>query len=234
MFGINEILYKVFNKKSLSEEEKFRISTSKKIDRKVIKYLISRLSHLSIEILDKYEGTLLDLMHDGKLEGWCWQTTESAIVFFNDEDYIERGYLMFDEETPKYYHSWICFDFDGTEYVLDACLNILCKKDDYYKFYKAEEKGKVTAKSVREELIRHLTLPKKEYNSEAHKSYEEFLKNLLEDNYEMYQEMKKNEVVIDGPEDVNTPFYRNGSGYKAEIEGEKVKKLIVHYYYTDC
>ncbi len=42
MFGINEILYKVFNKKTLSEEDKFRISTSKKIDRKVIKYLSMR------------------------------------------------------------------------------------------------------------------------------------------------------------------------------------------------
>lgn len=62
-------------------------------------------------------------MVKGNLEGWCWQTTESAIIFLNDDDYIERGTLKFDTETPGYYHSWICFKFDDIEYVFDPCLN---------------------------------------------------------------------------------------------------------------
>ncbi|MBQ4263565.1 MAG: hypothetical protein IJB83_04940 [Bacilli bacterium] len=234
MFGINEILNKVINKKPLTEEEKFKILHSKRVDKKVVEYLINRLSQLHIEVLGKYEGSLFELMPVGKLEGWCWQTTESAIVFFNDNDYIERGNLNFDERTPQYYHSWICFDFNGTEYVLDPCLSFLCKKSDYSKIFQIDVKGKVTAKAVREELIRQITAPKKEDNSESHKKFDTFLKNFLGDSYESYQRKKKEEVVVDGPEDPNTPLYRNGAGYKTEIANGKIKKMTVHYYYTDC
>ena len=121
MFGINEILDKVISKKELTEEEKFKILRSKRIDTKVVEYLMNKLSNLHIEVLGEYEGSLFELMPVGKLEGWCWQTTESAIVFLNDDDYIERGNLRFDEKTPEYYHSWICFKFNDTEYVLDPC-----------------------------------------------------------------------------------------------------------------
>ena len=130
MFGINEIINKVFLNKPLSKEEKFKILRSKIVDSKVVEYLIEKLSNLHIEVLGDYEGNLFELMPIGKLEGWCWQTTESAIVFLNDDDYIERGYLKFDERTPNYYHSWICFKYNGVEYVLDPCLNFLCKKNE--------------------------------------------------------------------------------------------------------
>ena len=40
--------------------------------------------------------------------------------------------------------------------------------------------------------------------------------------------------MLCGPEDVNTPLYRNGAGYKTEIDNGKIKKLTVHYYYTNC
>lgn len=229
MFGINEILKKVINRNPLTEEEKFKILRSKRIDKKVVEYLIDRLSQLHIEVLGEYEGSLFELMPVGKLEGWCFQTTESAIVFFDDNDYIERGNLKFDERTPMYYHSWICFYFNGTEYVLDPCLSFLCKKDDYSKIFETDAKGKVTAKAVRDELIRQINLPKKEDNSEIHKSFEIFLKSSLGD----YQESKKEEVIVYGPEDVNAPLYRNGAGYKTEINGQKIKRMTVHYYYTD-
>ena len=148
----------------------------------------------------EYEGSLFELMSVGELEGWCWQTTESAIVFLNDDDYIERGNLRFDERTPEYYHSWICFKFEGTEYVLDPCLSLLCKKSDYLEIFEIDVKGKVSAKAVREELISQVTAP------------------------------KKKEVIVHGPEDVNTPLYRNGAGYKTKIDKGKIKKLTVHYY----
>ena len=166
----------------------------------------------------------------GKLEGLCLQTTVSAIVFLNDDDYIERGDLKFDETTPKYYHSWMCFKYDDVEYVLDPCLNLLCKKDDYSKIFEVDVKGRVSAKDVREELIRQITTPKKEDNSRAHKSFERFLKQQLGDSYEKYKEKKQNEVTVHGPENVNTPLYRNGAGYNAEFTDGKIKKLTVHYY----
>ena len=234
MFGINEILDKVISKKELTEEEKFKILRSKRIDTKVVEYLMNKLSNLHIEVLGEYEGSLFELMPVGKLEGWCWQTTESAIVFLNDNDYIERGNLRFDEKTPEYYHSWICFKFDGIEYVLDPCLSFLCKKSDYSKIFEIDVKGKVSAKAVREELIRQVTAPKEEDNSKAHQAFQSFMKSFMGKSYDSYIESKKDEVIVYGPEDVNTPLYRNGSGYKTEIDNGRVKKLTVHYYYTDC
>lgn len=234
MFGINEILDKVISKKELTEEEKFKILRSKIIDTKVVEYLINKLKHLHIEVLSKYEGSLFELMPVEKLEGWCWQTTESAIVFLNDDDYIERGNLRFDEKTPEYYHSWICFKFNGIEYVLDPCLNFLCKKSDYSKIFEINVKGRVNAKAVREELIRQVTIPKQEDHSEAHQVFQSFMKRVMGESYDSYMESKKEEVKVHGPEDVNAPLYRNGAGYKTEIDNGEIKKLIVHYYYTDC
>ena len=234
MIGINDILEKVICGEPLTEEDRFKILRSKRIEPKVVEYLMEKLNNLYIEVLGDYKGSLFELMPVGKLEGWCWQTTESAIVFLNDDDYIERGDLKFDETTPKYYHSWMCFKYDDVEYVLDSCLNLLCKKDDYSKIFEVDVKGRVSAKDVKEELIRQITTPKKEDNSRAHKSFERFLKRQLGDSYEKYNEKKQNEVIVHGPENVNTPLYRNGAGYKTEIENEKIKKLTVHYYYCDC
>ena len=233
MFGINEILDKVISKKELTEEEKFKILRSKRLDTKVVEYLMNKLNNLYIEVLGKYEGSLFELMPVGKLEGWCWQTTESAIVFLNDDDYIERGNLRFDEKTPEYYHSWICFKFNGTEYVLDPCLSFLCKKSDYSKIFEIDVKGKVSAKEVKEELIRQVTAPKEENNPETYQVFQSFMKSVFGESYVNYMESKKDEVIVYGPEDVNTPLYRNGAGYITEIENEKIKKLTVHYYYID-
>lgn len=230
MIGINDILEKVICGEPLTEEDRFKILRSKRIEPKVVEYLMEKLNNLYIEVLGDYKGSLFELMPVGKLEGWCWQTTESAIVFLNDDDYIERGDLKFDETTPKYYHSWMCFKYDDVEYVLDPCLNLLCKKDDYSKIFEVDVKGRVSAKDVKEELIRQITTPKKEDNSRAHKSFERFLKRQFGDSYEKYNEKKQNEVIVHGPENVNTPLYRNGAGYNAEFTDGKIKKLTVHYY----
>ena len=234
MFGINEILGRAFSKKPLSEEEKFRILHSKRIDPKVVEYLMQKLNDLYIEVLGNYEGSLFQLMLVGKLMGWCWQTTESVIVFLNDDDYIERGNLYFDERISEYYHSWICFNYNEIEYVLDPCLSFLCKKDDYSKIFETDVKGKVSAKAVKEELIRQITASKEENSSEEHKSFERVMREIFGTSYDRIKEEKKNEVIAYGPENVNTPLYRNGAGYRAELENGKIKKLTVHYYYTDC
>ena len=69
MFGINEIINKVFLNKPLSKEEKFKTLRSKIVDSKVVEYLIEKLSNLHIEVLGDYEGNLFELMPIGKLEG---------------------------------------------------------------------------------------------------------------------------------------------------------------------
>lgn len=89
----------------LTEEEKFRILQSKRIDPKVVEYLMNKLNNLYIEVLGDYISI-----------NACWKTyglvlNESVIVFLND-DYIERSNLYFDGRTLEYYHSWICFNYN--------------------------------------------------------------------------------------------------------------------------
>lgn len=234
MRGINEILNKAMVNEELTEAEKFKILNSKNADPKVIEYLMDKFKSLHIEVLSRYEGDIFELMPTRILEGWCWETTESAIVFLNDEDYIERGNLKLDKQTPEYYHSWICFKFDDNEYVLDPCLNLLCQKKDYTKLFETETKGRVTAKKVKEELIRQITTPKPTKTSCPTENYDSLMRKILGDSYDDYMEKNKTEVTIRGIEDVNAPIYRNNSGYKAEIENGKIKKLTVHYYDINC
>jgi hypothetical protein len=181
-----------------------------------------------------FEGTLFELMVKGNLMGWCWETTESAIVFFNDDDYIERGNLNLDNKTPEYYHSWICFKYGNEEYVLDPCLTILCKKKDYERMFTPNIKATIPAKDVKEELIRQITNYSYDDRFNKPNSMYSFFKMVMSDEeYNAMIERKKGEVEVDGSENINSPLYRNGSCYKAEIENNGFKKLKVHYYDTE-
>lgn len=122
------------------------------IDIDIYEYINNLLKNLYIEITGDYEGNTLYLMKRNLLEGWCWQTTESTIIFFNDDDYICRGNLKLDKKTT-YYHSWICFNYQNKEFVFDPCLNILCKKKLYDKVFQVEIISKLTAKTIKEDLI---------------------------------------------------------------------------------
>ena len=73
--------------KNLNEEQRFKIINKKKIPLSVMNYLNEILRDIYIT-LENNSGYLLDLMKHEKLSGWCFQTTESAIVFFNEDDYI--------------------------------------------------------------------------------------------------------------------------------------------------
>lgn len=232
MFGINEILNKILFQEPLFKEDRFKILHTKVIDKKIIIYLANLLKNLHIEVLGEYKGTVLELMPYGRLEGWCWQTTESAIVFFNDDDYIERGNLLFDDDSKKYYHSWICFKYKGTEYVLDPCLNFVCKKKDYDKIFVPEVQGRVTAKAVKETLIEQIEQKKNE-PVEEDPSFNKIWEMIMGDYYKEYEERTKDEVVLQGSDDINDPLYRNDVGYKMEMEDKKIKKLTAHYYLSD-
>lgn len=232
MIGIKEIIEKLAMNKPLTEEEKFKYLQSKKVPSQVIDYLVTRLNNLFIEVLDEYDdklyqGKIFELMPTKKLERWCWETTESAIVFLNDNDYIERGNLRFDKETPQYSHSWIVFHFEGKEYVFDPVLNLICTKEDYSKIFEINIKARVRAKKVKAELIKQLTDKPKEENS---KNNERLMRLILGDSYETYRNQKKEEINIHGPEDINAPLYRMSAGMKHEIDDGIIKKLRVHYY----
>lgn len=210
----------------LTEMERFDKVRMHKAPTEVYEYLKGLFDNLQIEIVGKYEGNLIDLMNEGLLEGWCWQTTETASLFMEDTSYIERGNLKFDMY-KLYYHSWINFKYKGKNYVFDPCLQILCEKSYYDRIFEIQVKGKVTAKEVKEYFFNYISNPpKKETNQEV----SEIMKMIFGEP----SERTKGEIVIDDEENPNAPMYRNGVGYKTELENGKIKRLVAHYYYTDC
>ena len=210
----------------LTEIERFAKVRMHKAPEEVFEYLKSLFDNLHIEIVGRYEGNLIDLMNRGVLEGWCWQTTETASLFMDDNSYIERGNLKFDLYN-LYYHSWINFKYKGIEYVFDPCLQILCRKSYYDKIFEVQVKGKVTAKQVKEYFINYISNPpKKETNEEVSK--------IMKMIFGEPSERTKGEIVINDEENPNAPMYRNGVGYKTTLEDGKIKRLVAHYYYTDC
>lgn len=188
-----------------------------------MQYLKTRLQPLSIEIKADYARSLFDLMQEGLLEGYCWQTTESAIVFLEEEDWIERGNLKIDS-CQKYWHAWICFKFQNKIFVFDPCLQILVEKKIYHHVFEVTQvAGSVTAKAVREDLIHRINHP-------VEKSYNEITMFASRVLAQYTSDKQKKETHIIGEEDVNSPMYRNNTGYTATFESGKINSLIAHFY----
>ncbi len=220
-------LFKQKNYSNLTEIERFAEIRMHKVPQEVYDYIKSFFDNLHIEIVGNYEGNIMDLMEKGVLEGWCWQTTETASLFLPDDSYIERGDLKFAQNKP-YYHSWINFTYNGINYIFDPCLQILCERKYYHKIFEITLKGKVTAKQVKEYFINYITNPpKKEKNEEV----ERVMRTIFG---EAAFERTKDEIVVHDKEDPNAPMFRNGVGYKTQLEQGQIKKLVAHYYYTDC
>lgn len=204
--------------RNLNEHERFKLISQLDIDNSVFEYVKTRLKNLSIEIGGDCKGNVIELMNKGLLEGWCWQTTESSIVFFNDDDCIERGDLEFGAYN-KYWHSWICFTFNDIVWVFDPCLQIIVEKNIYYHIFEINEvAGVVNAKSVREDLIYRINHHEKEKLNES-ESLAQYI-----------FERQKNETYIVGDDDVKSLMYRNNTGYTATIDNGTINTLIAHYY----
>lgn len=204
--------------KELSLEEKIHILSFYKVDDSILNYLDVCFKNLIIKKTGDFEGNLLELMKNCDLEGWCWQTTESAILFLDDNDYIERGYLKARE---NYYHSWICFSYQDKSYVLDSCLNILCEKYLYHMVFEPILLARVLSLKVKEDFLKNLNNKKELPN---HTKY--FLKFLnIQKNHE--------EIFMKHEENVYTSMYRNNTGYETKLESGKIKKLIAHYYESE-
>lgn len=223
------MLRNIFKQKdysNLTEMERFTEIRMHKVPQEVYDYIKSFFDNLHIEIVGRYEGNLIDLMEQGVLEGWCWQTTETASLFLPDDTYIERGNLKFASNKP-YHHSWINFTYKGKQYVFDPCLQILCEKKYYNKIFEITVKGKVTAKQVKEYFINYISNPPKKETNED-------ISRIMKMIFGEPSERIKGEIVIHDEENPNAPMYRNGVGYKTELDNGKIKRLIAHYYYTDC
>lgn len=221
----------------LNEIEWYRLINSIKISKKAFKYIKYKLKNLSINIGGEYQGNIIDLSIKGRLAGWCWQTTESAIVFLENDNYIERGNLHFGANR-KYWHSWICFNIGNEEFVLDPCLTILVERSIYHHIFEVEVKGMVTAKQVQKELMHRINEAKKKSKDFKKESViKKFFappkkQSLLEKLFpSIFWQDAEEETYVSGEEDVNSPMYRNNTGYKAIIKNGKIKKMIAHFYY---
>jgi hypothetical protein len=167
-------------------------------------------------------------MHNKQLIGYCWQTTESSIVFLEDEDYIERGLLHL-EKNDTLYHSWICLKFNKVEYVLDPCLDLLCKKSIFNKLFNPIVKARISSKNVRDYLINQIENPKEKEETESLKRAKLFMEKYFGNILEKQREYK----IVETKNEVSTPMYRHNTGYKATIESGKIKKLVAHFYRND-
>lgn len=189
------------------EKERFNKINSCKVDKTIYEYLKNKFINLKIEILGDCSGEIIELMENGKLEGWCWQTSETAILFLDDNSFLKRGYLKFSDKR-NYYHSWIQFNFENEDYVFDPCLNIISSKNNYYSIFEIKEITSINSKEIKEYFINYI---KNVFSSE-----------ILVD--------KSKEVVIFGDNDPNSPMYRNCVGYKTDLENGKIKKIVARYY----
>lgn len=211
------------NVSNLNQRERFDLIQQVEVSKNVLNYLKNKFQNLSIQILGKHEGNIIELMKRGLLEGWCWQTTESSVVFLEDDDYIERGNLKF-ETNKEYWHSWINFKFENKNFVFDPCLQIIVESSIYYHVFEITVEGKVTAKQVRDDLVYRINHSKK-------KSSDDELGNFLEEFFAQYRsEIQESEICVYGDNDVNSPMYRNNTGYNVTIENGVIKSLIAHYY----
>lgn len=218
MYGINSIIKKIILDNHLTENVRAEILNSQQADPNVLKYLTERLENVIIEIGAEYHGRLLELMKSGVLTEWSLPTTETSIMFFDDNDYIERG--MLNLYLGSDYHSWICFKYSDVEYVFDPCLDLLCKKDLYKKVFEPKVEGIITCREVKEDFLYRLD------------SLEEKPVSLLDEYlYQNEIKAKDKKVHINGTNEVNSPMYQNNTGYTVELDNRKIKRLVAHYYY---
>lgn len=201
------------------------IIQEEQIDKNVYIYLKSFFNQLTIEKFNGYKGKLFDLMRNGELEGFCWQTTETIALFMPDNTIIYRGNLHI-KNIGAYRHSFIEFHYNGKEYIFDPSLNSIDTKEHYFKILRVEIEGHTTSKQIKDFFMCYVNNPLKRYNyiSEEVK--------YLEDRYlkQVYGKNINNIILIHDEENVNAPMYRNGVVYKdIEIEKNMIKSLTAHY-----
>lgn len=208
---------------TLSIIQKIDIINSNKVDNELLQYLKEKFNNLKIEILHDCDGNIMDLMNDGLLEGWCWQTTQTAILFLDNNSYIKRGYLN-QEKDKKYYHSWIELNHNNKNYVFDPCLNILVDKKIYDELFEVDILSTIPSNKVKEFVLNYIKEHKNDKKKES--SISNYLKRMFPESYERI----KDEIIINPTEDITSPIYRGSVGYKANIEDDKILSLTAHYY----
>lgn len=97
---------------------------------------------------------LLNLWKKNSLEGYCIEMSDVASLFFEDNDYVVQGTLDF--EDGPYFHSWLIFNYEKEDYVLDVSLNVLCTKKLYYKLFNPVEYNKVLSSTIKKYFLENI------------------------------------------------------------------------------
>ena len=194
-----------------------QLTSLKDANPELLEYLTEILKNVEIKLGGCSEEKAIDLINRNLLESWCWQSSETCALMFQDTDYVERGNLYFnDEKTNEYFHSWISFEFDCKEYVLDPSLNFLCPKEKYFKTFNVELKGVVTVGELKQEFKKQI------------KNKQAKIKSISK-----FKSVENPHIVIDGVEDVFAPFFRSDIGCVATIENDEIKSITANYYYRN-
>ena len=128
----------------------------KKVNDDVKEYVSNKISNVYIVLDDQCGGLFSELYDNKKITGWSYQLTETAGVFFNDNDYIERGDLLLSESELVCHHAWLCFNYNNKEYVFDPALDMLVTKDYYYDFFNIVDVHKISINDVKKDLLNNL------------------------------------------------------------------------------
>ena len=110
---LSKIAKLIRKEQSILDNEKDFLTSLKSSEFQVVDYLKEKLKPLYINVCGEYSGNLFELIDNKKLEGWCWQTTQTCALFLEDNDYIERGYIRLNDVQRNYHHSWLSFEYDN-------------------------------------------------------------------------------------------------------------------------
>ncbi len=210
----------------MTERDRFIILDKERVNPNVYKYISTLLHNLNVEICSKEGFPFMSLCNSGKLEGWCWQSTESAALFMPDDAMVYRGDLSLKYD-HDYFHSFLVFNFMGREYVFDPCFTLINSSALYFKTFDVVVKGYASAKDIKEYFLNY-------YNNPPKKTvYDEKTQAMIDKFYNHYfgDIEREPEVVIHDKEDPYAPMFRNGCGYKRlEMESNNIRSVTVHYY----
>ncbi len=131
-----------------------------KVDSKIYRYIEEKTAKFRIDNYNDSCNRLLEIMKlkskDPRditpLTQWCCDVSILLGMIFEKNAYIERGYIKLDNtsyNSSHYFHCWLCFKYKGNLYVFDPCNSIISTKDDYYRLFLPNVKGRVLAEDVK-------------------------------------------------------------------------------------
>ena len=138
-----------------------------KVDFEIYRYIEEKTSKFRIDNYNDKCNRLLEIMElkskDPRditpLTHWCCDVSILLGMIFEKDAYIERGYIKLSNtsyNSSRYFHCWLCLKYKGNLYVFDPCNSIISTKDEYYRLFLPDVKGRVLAEDVKKAIEEEL------------------------------------------------------------------------------